>query len=93
VEETAQAGSNASALGGPVEIPPDLRSIAFGSQPNMRAQVPPPDPKRQKAPIAQLTPGTRQIRTFSWPVAMHNHASSRAIGVGAAVLIVGPGLR
>ena len=32
---------------------------------------------------------SRQIRTFGCPVGMHNHASSRAIGVGTAVLIAG----
>ena len=33
-----------------------------------------------------------QIRTFWCPVDMHNHASSGAIGVGTAALIVGPEL-
>jgi hypothetical protein len=32
----------------------------------------------------------RQIRTFWCPMGMHNYASSRAIGAGAAVLIVSP---
>jgi hypothetical protein len=36
--------------------------------------------------------GQRQIRTFWCPVGMHNHAGSRAIEVGTAVLIVGPEL-
>ena len=35
----------------------------------------------------------RQIRTFWCLVGVHNHASSRAIGVSTAVLIVGPELR
>jgi L-fuculose-phosphate aldolase len=29
VEEAAQAGLNAQGLGGPVEIPPDLRAVAL----------------------------------------------------------------
>ena len=34
--------------------------------------------------------GRRQIRTFWFPVSMHNHASSWAIGAGTALLIVNP---
>ena len=47
----------------------------------------------QKAGPRASRPATRQIRTFWCPVGMHNHASSRAIGVGTAVLIASPELR
>ena len=43
--------------------------------------------------MLELTRDMRQIRTFPCPLSMHNYASSRAIGAGTAVLIVGPELR
>src|SRR5262252_6464881 len=74
--------------------------------PSRQAGLPPSaahGPRTQVAVSGSARPGypaalvarhtsTRQVRTFWCPVGTHNHASSRAIGVGTAGLIVGPQL-
>ena len=89
-DTVAVTESERSSRGGTATPAPSANPVSSSSRADGSCAAHRTPSSRSRCRRAALS-SRRQIRTDSWcPVGMHDHASSRAIGVGTAVLIVSP---